>query len=128
MESVGKKKPRPRRSHTPAFKAQALVLRNATGMAPTSTTFMRTRGWSAQQWAAARDQSRERGLLDEAGDLTKSGADLRGEAEALTDRLDAAPYGHLGPAATAHLTELADGFTRTLRAAGAFPSVHFGKG
>jgi hypothetical protein len=107
---------------------EALVLHNATGMAPTSTTFKRTRGWSAQQWATARDQLRERGLLDEAGDLTRSGADLRGEAEALTDRLDAAPYDHLGPVATARLTELADGFTRTLRAAGAFPAVHFGKG
>ncbi|MFJ6181853.1 hypothetical protein [Streptomyces sp. NPDC092295] len=107
---------------------EALVLHNATGTGPTSALFMRTRGWSAEQWAAARDGLRERGLLDEAGDLTASGAALRGEAEALTDRLDAAPYDHLGPAATARLTELAGGFTRTLRAMGAFPAVHFGKG
>ncbi|MFF1605765.1 hypothetical protein ACFVYV_52170 [Streptomyces mirabilis] len=107
---------------------EALVLHNATGTAPTSALFMRTRGWSAQQWSAARDRLCERGLLDEAGDLTDAGAALRGEAEALTDRLDAAPYDHLGPAATARLTELADAFTRTLRAAGAFPAEHFGKG
>ncbi|RYJ25839.1 hypothetical protein CU044_4035 [Streptomyces sp. L-9-10] len=107
---------------------EALVLHNATGTAPTSALFMRTRGWSAEQWAAARDRLRERGLLDEAGDLTESGAALRGEAEALTDRLDAAPYDHLGPAATARLTELAGAFTRTLRAMGAFPAVHFGRG
>ncbi|MET9533805.1 MULTISPECIES: SCO6745 family protein [unclassified Streptomyces] len=107
---------------------EALVLHNATGKAPTSALFMRTRGWSAQQWGGARDQLRERGLLDEAGDLTEAGAALRGETEALTDRLDAAPYDHLGPAATARLTELAGGFTRTLRAAGAFPAVHFGRG
>ncbi|MER8157650.1 hypothetical protein [Streptomyces sp. NPDC094472] len=107
---------------------EALVLHNATGTAATSATFMRTRGWSAEQWAAARDRLRERGLLDEAGDLTESGTALRCEAEALTDRLDAAPYDHLGPAATARLTELAGGFTATLRAAGAFPAVHFGKG
>ncbi|MFD3417208.1 hypothetical protein ACFWWY_04930 [Streptomyces decoyicus] len=71
---------------------------------------------------------RERGLLDEAGNLTQAGAALRGEAEVLTDRLDASPYDHLGPAATARLTELASGFSGTLRAAGAFPAVHFGKG
>ncbi|MFF5563400.1 hypothetical protein ACFY7Z_15070 [Streptomyces sp. NPDC012623] len=107
---------------------EALVLHNATGTAPTSALFMRTRGWSAQQWAAARDRLRERGLLDGAGDLTEPGTALRGEAEALTDRLDTAPYDHLGPAATARLTELAGGFSAILRAAGAFPSVHFGKG
>ncbi|MDJ1136996.1 SCO6745 family protein [Streptomyces iconiensis] len=107
---------------------EALVLHNATGKAPTSALFMRTRGWSAEQWAAARDQLRERGLLDEAGDLTESGTALRDEAEALTDRLDTAPYDHLGPAATTRLTELAGGFTQALRAAGAFPTAHFGKG
>ncbi|MBO8191553.1 hypothetical protein ITI46_07585 [Streptomyces oryzae] len=107
---------------------EALVLHNATGQAPTSALFMRTRGWSAQQWTAARDRLRTRGLLDEAGDLTEAGRDLREEAELLTDRLDAAPYDHLGPAATARLTQLASGFTTTLRAAGAFPTHHFGKG
>ncbi|AUY53804.1 hypothetical protein [Streptomyces sp. CB01881] len=107
---------------------EALVLHNATGTAPTSALFMRTRGWSAQQWDTARDQLRERGLLDGEGDLTRAGATLREETEVLTDRLDAAPYDHLGPAATARLTELAGGFSRTLRAAGAFPAVHFGKG
>ncbi|MET7683306.1 hypothetical protein [Streptomyces sp. NPDC005423] len=106
---------------------EALVLHNATGTAPTSALFMRTRGWSARQWDTARDRLRERGLLDGAGDLTRAGAALRGETEVLTDRLDAAPYDHLGPAATARLTELAGGFSRTLRAAGAFPAVHFGK-
>ncbi|MFT9474061.1 helix-turn-helix domain-containing protein [Streptomyces sp. Mo3] len=56
---------------------EALVLHNATGTAPTSATFIRTRGWSAGQWAAARDRLRECGLLGEAGDLTESGATLR---------------------------------------------------
>ncbi|MFJ2771964.1 hypothetical protein [Streptomyces sp. NPDC087300] len=107
---------------------EALVLHNATGRAPTSALFMRTRGWTAQQWGAARERLRRRGLLDEAGDLTQAGTALRGEVEELTDRLDAAPYDHLGPAATARLTELAGSFSKTLRAAGAFPAVHFGKG
>ncbi|GGV69141.1 hypothetical protein GCM10010277_79080 [Streptomyces longisporoflavus] len=107
---------------------QALVLHNATGTAPTSALFMRTRGWTPQQWDTARHQLRERGLLDKAGNLTPAGTTLRGETETLTDRLDAAPYDHLGPAATARLTELAGAFSTALKAAGAFPAVHFGKG
>jgi hypothetical protein len=107
---------------------EALVLHNATGTGPTSALFKRTRGWSEEQWTATQDRLRERGLLDQAGDLTQAGAALRDEAEALTDRLDAAPYNHLGPAATARLTELAGGFSRALRAAGAFPAALFGKG
>ncbi|WP_030276856.1 SCO6745 family protein [Streptomyces sp. NRRL B-24484] len=107
---------------------EALVLHNATGAGPTSALFMRTRGWTAQQWNAVREDLRERGLLDAAGNLTQAGSTLREETEVLTDRLDAAPYDHLGPAATARLTELAGGFSRTLRAAGAFPAVHFGRG
>ncbi|MDX3852704.1 SCO6745 family protein [Streptomyces sp. AK02-01A] len=107
---------------------EALVLHNATGKTVTSTVLKHTRGWSAEQWTDARVRLRGRGLLDEAGDLTEAGVALRGEAEALTDRLDAAPYDHLGPAATARLTELADGFTRTATAAGAFPTRFFGKG
>ncbi|MFJ2213922.1 hypothetical protein ACIQVO_11340 [Streptomyces sp. NPDC101062] len=107
---------------------EALVLHNATGKAVTSAVLKQTRGWSSEQWAAAQDGLRERGLLDTAGDPTEEGTALRGEAEALTDRLDAAPYDHLGAAATARLTELADGFTRTAVAAGAFPAQLFGKG
>jgi hypothetical protein len=53
---------------------------------------------------------------------TQAGTTLRAEAEAPTDRLDAAPYDHLGPAATARLTELAEGITTTLKTAGAFPT------
>ncbi|MFI6698608.1 hypothetical protein ACIBJC_06430 [Streptomyces sp. NPDC050509] len=107
---------------------EALVLHNATGKAVASAVLKQTRGWSSEQWAAAQDGMRERGLLDEAGDPTQEGTALRGEAEALTDRLDAAPYDHLGAAATARLTELADGFTRTAVAAGAFPAQLFGRG
>ncbi len=107
---------------------EALVLHNATGTAPTSAVFMRTRGWSAEQWAAARDGLRERGLLDGAGDLTEAGVALREEAETLTDRLDFAPYAHLGPAATERLTELAGAFTGIVTAAGAFPAQAFGRG
>ncbi|MFE3742460.1 hypothetical protein ACFXP3_21585 [Streptomyces sp. NPDC059096] len=107
---------------------EALVLHNATGASATSTLLMRTRGWSPEQWAAAQDRLRERGLLDGAGEITAAGTALRDEAEALTDRLDTAPYDHLGAAATARLTELGEDFSRAAKAAGAFPAQLFGRG
>jgi hypothetical protein len=107
---------------------EALILHNATGTTVTSAVFKHTRGWSDEQWSIAGEQLRERGLLDESGDLTQAGAQLRNDVEALTDQLDSAPYDHLGPAATARLTELAGAFTAQLRAAGAFPAAYFGKG
>ena len=107
---------------------EALVLHNATGTTATSAVFKHTRGWSDDQWSAARDRLRERGLLDGAGEPTRAGAQLRGDVERLTDRLDSPPYDHLGPAATTRLTESAAALTASLRAAGAFPAAHFGKG
>ncbi|MGP2439380.1 SCO6745 family protein [Streptomyces sp. JW3] len=107
---------------------EALVLHNATGETVTSAVLKQTRGWSDARWSAAGDRLRDRGLLDEAGDLTGAGTALRADTEALTDRLDTAPYDRLGPDATARLTELAAGFTRIARAAGAFPAEFYGKG
>ncbi len=106
---------------------EGLVLHNATGTAPSLGVVHADPRVVRGAVVRRRDRLRERGLLDKAGDLADAGAALRGEAEALTDRLDAAPYDHLGPAATARLTELAGGFTDSW-AAGAFPAAHFGKG
>lgn len=107
---------------------EALVLHNATGTTVTSAVLKQTRGWSDVHWAAARDRLTERGLLNQTGELTQAGTVVRDDAEALTDHLDAAPYDHLGPAATTRLVELGDLFTRALRSAGAFPAAAFGKG
>jgi hypothetical protein len=107
---------------------EALVLHNATGTTVTSAVLKRTRGWSAQQWTAAADRLRERDLLDGAGDLTPAGTALRADVEAITDRLDTAPYDHLGRAAATRLTELAEGFAHTARTAGAFPAQLYGRG
>lgn len=106
---------------------EALVLHNATGTTVTSAVFKHTRGWSDEQWATARERLGERNLLDEAGELTPAGTELRGNVEELTDRLDVAPYDHLGPRARERLIELASAFATSLRAAGAFPSAYFGK-
>ena len=78
--------------------------------------------------SAATDRLRERGLVDGAGELTEEGSALRAEVERETDRLDAAPYAHLGPERVARLTEIATGFVRTALGAGAFPADLLGKG
>ena len=55
----------------------------------------RTRGWSAEAWAAAVDRCRARGLVDGAGGLTDAGRALRREIEATTDRLARSPWAAL---------------------------------
>jgi hypothetical protein len=107
---------------------EALVTHTATGKGFTPAYSRATRGWTEDEWAAAQDRLRDRGLLDAAGELTEAGTALRRDTEQLTDRLDRAPYEHLGAAGTARLTELAGALTATALAAGAFPLEHFGKG
>lgn len=96
------------------------------GMAP--HWVLRTRGWSREDWTAAQERLRARGLLDAAGELTSEGVALRKHLEQETDRLDRGPYEHLGASGVARLTELASVFTRSALDAGAFPADLFGKG
>ncbi|UQA91807.1 SCO6745 family protein [Streptomyces halobius] len=107
---------------------EALVSHHATGRGMSYHGVMTTRGWSEEQWAAAQDRLRGRGLLDAEGELTETGIQLRKDLETATDRLDRAPYEHLGAEGVARLTELAAGFTTAAMDAGAFPAALFGKG
>ncbi|MFJ9351649.1 hypothetical protein [Streptomyces sp. NPDC101237] len=107
---------------------EAVVTHTATGKGMTPKWVLATRGWSRADWDAAVLRLRERGLLDEAGEPTGAGAALRTEIEAETDRLDRAPYAHLGPEGVARLTELAREFAAAALAAGAFPADLVGKG
>ncbi|MEU9326773.1 hypothetical protein AB0D91_23675 [Streptomyces canus] len=106
---------------------EALVTHTATGRGMTPPWVFTTRGWTRQEWDAAVGRLRERGLLDADGELTERGAGLRDEIEAETDRLDRAPYEHLGAEDVRRLTELAIGFARTAAAAGAYPADLIGK-
>jgi hypothetical protein len=101
---------------------EALVTHTATGQGLNPKWVFATRGWSRQEWDATVEGLRERGLLDAGGELTQRGAALREEIEAETDRLDRAPYEHLGAPGVARLTELSAGFVRAALAAGAFPA------
>ncbi|WP_217142327.1 hypothetical protein [Streptomyces sp. AC627_RSS907] len=107
---------------------EALVTHTATGRGIAPKWVLSTRGWTREEWDAATDRLRDRGLLDDAGALTERGAALRDEVERETDRLDAAPYAHLGTQGVARLTELSTAFARTALGAGAFPADLFGKG
>jgi hypothetical protein len=107
---------------------EALVSHTATGKGMAPKWVLGTRGWSRQDWDAASGRLRERGLLDAEGELTPAGTALREDIEARTDRLDRAPYEHLGAAGVERLTEIAKGLLMTAFAAGAFPEGIIGKG
>ncbi|MFG3151818.1 hypothetical protein ACGF7W_07200 [Streptomyces sp. NPDC048219] len=106
---------------------EALVTHTATGKGMTPKWVFTTRGWNQEEWDAASDRLRDRGLLDDAGELTAQGVGLREGIERETDRMDEAPYAHLGAQGVARLTELGASFARRALGAGAFPKDLLGK-
>ncbi|WP_326701067.1 hypothetical protein OG909_29470 [Streptomyces sp. NBC_01754] len=106
---------------------EALVSHTATGKGMASRWILATRGWRRTDWDAAAERLRGRGVLDTEGGLTQAGTALRADLEEATDRMDAAPYEHLGAAGVERLTELGRGFLLTATAAGAFPDDLLGK-
>ncbi|GAA1510516.1 hypothetical protein GCM10009730_13660 [Streptomyces albidochromogenes] len=106
---------------------EALVSHTATGKGMSPRWTLATRGWNRTDWDAASARLRERGLLDADGELTEAGTALRAGLEDTTDRLDAAPYEHLGAAGTERLTELGRGFLGAALGNGAFPADLTGK-
>ncbi|MCX4531170.1 hypothetical protein [Streptomyces sp. NBC_01669] len=107
---------------------EALVSHTATGKGMSPRWVLATRGWRRTDWEDAAERLRGRGLLDSEGELTEAGVALRAELEDTTDRMDLAPYEHLGAEGVERLTELARGFLLTAASAGAFPADLVGKG
>ncbi|PNG23774.1 SCO6745 family protein [Streptomyces cahuitamycinicus] len=107
---------------------EAMVTHTATGKGMTPKWVCATRGWSREEWDAAAGRLHGRGLLTASGDLTDQGVALRRDIEHETDRLDRAPYEHLGPEGVARLTELGGVFAHAALVAGAFPADLIGKG
>ncbi|MEV4377516.1 hypothetical protein [Streptosporangium sp. NPDC049644] len=73
---------------------EALVSFAAIGAAPVSN--FAGRGWSDEEWAAARDRLAVRGLVDAEGSATPAGRALRDQVERITDELAAGPWRTLG--------------------------------
>ncbi|MFB6617203.1 hypothetical protein ACIGFK_02470 [Streptomyces sp. NPDC085524] len=100
---------------------EALLSHTATGKGMSPKWIKRIRGWEQADLDAAAARLRARGVLDAEGALTEHGAALREQLETDTDRLDAAPYEHLGADGLARLAELGGAVVREAMAAGAFP-------
>ncbi|MYW34991.1 hypothetical protein GT040_38365, partial [Streptomyces sp. SID2119] len=108
---------------------ESLVSHTATGKGMAIRWILSSRGWRRTDWEAASGRLRERGLLA-AGEelaLTDAGTALRAEVEEATDRMDRAPYEHLGAEGVERLTELGRGFLFTAAANGAFPAEATGR-
>ena len=65
-----------------------------------------SRGWSEEEWEAAADRLRGRGLLDDDGAPTGAGQDLHARVEETTDVLASAAYDTIGDGGTSELTRL----------------------
>ncbi|MGW1818065.1 SCO6745 family protein [Streptomyces sp. NPDC002125] len=65
-----------------------------------------SRGWSAQDWDAARDRLAARGLLEADGTATTAGRALRAEVEQRTDESASGPWAALGSGERDRLVEL----------------------
>jgi hypothetical protein len=98
---------------------EALVSFAAVGAAPEAV--FASRGWSEREWRAARERLTERGWTTSDGEATDRGRDGRRKVERHTDELAAAPWQHLGPAATGRLAHLAVPIMRAVVAAGVLP-------
>ncbi|MEV0623030.1 hypothetical protein AB0I81_57600 [Nonomuraea sp. NPDC050404] len=83
---------------------EALVSFASIGAAPVEN--FAGRGWSTEEWSAARERLAGRGLVDADGLATPAGHALREQVERLTDELAAGPWRALGEASAARLAEL----------------------
>jgi hypothetical protein len=94
----------------------ALVLHGATGQMP--TIFLKfSREWPEEEWEAAAERLRERGLMD-GEELTDEGRALRQRIEDRTDELALPAYAELSDEELARLAEQARVFGRAVVDAG----------
>ena len=103
----------------------ALITHTATGRGFTEQAAKATRGWSDEQWAAAVENLRGRGLLDDKGGLSDDGIEHRAVLEHATDELAAQPWRTLGVDRSERLIELGKALSRHVVNAGALSSDVF---
>ena len=102
---------------------EALVLQAATGRSP-AEGLRANRGWSDEEWSAAREALVVRGWLDATGAVTPHGAAARDAIERQTDRLAAAALAGVGPARTLELVDALRPFAERVMASGAVPTAN----
>jgi hypothetical protein len=79
------------------------------------------RGWTLDDWNDAVRRLQSRGVLDDHGEITDAGLELRRDLEADTDRLASGPVDHLGPERLEQLLDLAVPIARHLVDTGVIP-------
>ncbi|QMU70713.1 hypothetical protein [Streptacidiphilus sp. P02-A3a] len=104
---------------------EALVTHTATGKGFKAEFARVSRDWSQEEWDAAVERLRARGLLDREGALTEAGTELRRGIERQTARLAAGPYERLGEKDLERLAELTAPLATAVLANGAIPSGPF---
>ncbi|WP_149829885.1 SCO6745 family protein [Streptomyces tailanensis] len=100
---------------------RSLVIDCASGHGMPKEIVMPMRGWTEEEWSAARDHLAASGLIDGQGRLTAQGAELRDEIEYDTSRLDRQPYEALGGERTEKLARFVHGLVNSAADAGVFP-------
>ncbi|GAA1413632.1 SCO6745 family protein [Catellatospora coxensis] len=98
---------------------EALVSFAAIGAAPVEV--FAGRGWTPQEWQAARERLTARGWLDTDGLATEAGRAGRDEVERLTDQLATGPWRALGTAGAGRLAQLVGPPAVALARSGIFP-------
>jgi Helix-turn-helix family len=82
------------------------VLALRCGLDMSRDTMQPIRGWTDEQWDAARSHLAGRGLLDADGSATDAGRELHTSVEAATDQAASRPWELLGDAGVAELIEV----------------------
>ncbi|MFI7130839.1 hypothetical protein ACIBQ1_34480 [Nonomuraea sp. NPDC050153] len=98
---------------------ESLVSFAAIGAAPAAN--FAGRGWSEQEWDAARERLAARGLVGPDGQATERGRALRDQVERMTDALAAEPWRLLGEERAERLARLAGPFLGAVFEAGLLP-------
>lgn len=99
---------------------EALVLHGASGEVP-HALLQATRSWPDDEWQAATDGLRGRGLIDDDDLLTDRGREFRASIEDATDRLSAAAYAPIGDDGCARLRDLTRPLSKAIVAGGGVP-------
>lgn len=79
------------------------------------------RGWTDEEWEAARRRLEERGWMDGSGALTEAGRAMRDEVERQTDLLALSPFDRLGAEETEELYDVLLPLARKIIAEGGVP-------